>query len=319
MLSIQRRVISALIYPADPARAVRGADRADGVLHHPEVQRVPGRLRHRPAADHAGAVRRRRLFCKDHWEIILAALAAAVAGLAWWSRTAQGVLALDRLKLQVPLVGTVVQQLRAEPLHPHAGHAAGRRHPAGHLAGAGGARRGQRGLREGAARAWRARSARASRCGSRWTRPDADLRHHGPDGQGRRVDRRAGRDAGERVGLHRRGDRHPADPAGLADRAADAGLHGGRRGGDAAVGLPAADPGLRPGAGVGRGRRRAHGRRVEAQERAAERVGGARQRRGSALRGAAGAARGRSAWAWSTSTWSTSRSTPSCSARSPST
>ncbi len=93
------------------------------------------------------------------------------------------------------------------------GTLAGRRHPARDLA------RARRRAR------WATRSSSAA-C-SRWrdqvregqiavgvARQDrADLRHHDRDDQGRRVDRRARRDAQQRLGLHRRGDRHAADPA----------------------------------------------------------------------------------------------------------
>jgi type IV pilus assembly protein PilC len=48
-------------------------------------------------------------YCRDNWQIILAAVIFTVLGGMWWSRTEQGRVALDRFKLGVPLVGGVAR------------------------------------------------------------------------------------------------------------------------------------------------------------------------------------------------------------------
>jgi type IV pilus assembly protein PilC len=48
-------------------------------------------------------------FCQHHWHYILAVVAAGALGLLWWRRTEGGKLALDRVKLRVPLIGQVVR------------------------------------------------------------------------------------------------------------------------------------------------------------------------------------------------------------------
>jgi type IV pilus assembly protein PilC len=48
-------------------------------------------------------------FCKDQWQIILGALVVTVVGILWWRRTENGMVALDRFKLNLPLVGRVMR------------------------------------------------------------------------------------------------------------------------------------------------------------------------------------------------------------------
>jgi len=49
------------------------------------------------------------LFCKDRWQLILLALFAAFVGLAMWNRSEGGRLVIDRFKLRIPLIGEVVR------------------------------------------------------------------------------------------------------------------------------------------------------------------------------------------------------------------
>lgn len=49
------------------------------------------------------------LFCGNHWKIILLLTAATVIGTLFWSRTENGRVQLDRLKLKIPLVGRIYQ------------------------------------------------------------------------------------------------------------------------------------------------------------------------------------------------------------------
>jgi type IV pilus assembly protein PilC len=48
-------------------------------------------------------------FCKAHWQIILVVVGAAVMLLLWWTRTPAGKLWADRTRLRLPLVGRVVK------------------------------------------------------------------------------------------------------------------------------------------------------------------------------------------------------------------
>jgi type IV pilus assembly protein PilC len=48
-------------------------------------------------------------FCKEHWQIILAVVVGSALIIMWWSRTEQGRLAIDRFKLNIPLVGGVMR------------------------------------------------------------------------------------------------------------------------------------------------------------------------------------------------------------------
>ena len=115
----------------------------------PKFNEFLQRFRHRAAADHAGSSSASRLSARTTGRSSSRRVVGAVVGfMAWWSAPPPGRYAIDRVKLRMPAGRRDRAQLRAEPLHPHAGHAAGRRHPAGHLAGAGGPRGGQRRLRD---------------------------------------------------------------------------------------------------------------------------------------------------------------------------
>jgi len=48
-------------------------------------------------------------FCKDQWQIILVTLVVTVVTILWWRRTEHGMVALDRFKLNLPLVGRVMR------------------------------------------------------------------------------------------------------------------------------------------------------------------------------------------------------------------
>ncbi len=47
-------------------------------------------------------------FARDHWFFLLGGVAAAVVGLGAWQRSAKGKVALDRIKLKLPIVGGVI-------------------------------------------------------------------------------------------------------------------------------------------------------------------------------------------------------------------
>jgi len=108
VLSIQRRVISAFIYPA--ILLVLSAALIGLMVFYiiPKFNEFLADFgTDLPLITQAlfGAAN----FCRDHWEFILLGAIAVVSGLAWWSRTTPGKLALDRLKLRLPLVGAVVR------------------------------------------------------------------------------------------------------------------------------------------------------------------------------------------------------------------
>jgi type IV pilus assembly protein PilC len=48
-------------------------------------------------------------FCKDNWQMLLVTLVSSTLCAMWWSRTERGTLALDRFKLNIPLVGSVIR------------------------------------------------------------------------------------------------------------------------------------------------------------------------------------------------------------------
>lgn len=48
------------------------------------------------------------LFCTGHWELIVVTLIGSTVGLIFWNRTERGRMAIDRLKMRLPLVGSVI-------------------------------------------------------------------------------------------------------------------------------------------------------------------------------------------------------------------
>jgi len=48
-------------------------------------------------------------FCKEHWQVIILVVGAVVMFLLWWTRTPAGKLWADRTRLRLPLVGRVMQ------------------------------------------------------------------------------------------------------------------------------------------------------------------------------------------------------------------
>jgi len=108
VLSIQRRVISAFIYPAILLVLSTALIALMVFYIIPKFNEFLADFgTDLPLITQAlfGAA----TFCKDNWAVILGTLVAVVIGLAWWSRSPQGKLALDRAKLRLPLVGTVVR------------------------------------------------------------------------------------------------------------------------------------------------------------------------------------------------------------------
>ncbi len=93
--------------PGDPARPVHRPDRSDGLLHHPEVQRVPGRFRHRAAADHTGAVRGSPISGTELADPAGAGAGAMIGGTVW-QRTPAGRMFFHSLQLRMPVVGGIL-------------------------------------------------------------------------------------------------------------------------------------------------------------------------------------------------------------------
>jgi type IV pilus assembly protein PilC len=108
VLTIQRKVISALIYPLILLVLATALIALMVFFIIPKfasfLEEMGAELPLITQALFAGAN-----FCKDHWQIIVGALVLTVAGLLWWRRTEHGRVALDRFKLNLPLVGRVMR------------------------------------------------------------------------------------------------------------------------------------------------------------------------------------------------------------------
>jgi type IV pilus assembly protein PilC len=106
VLSIQRRVVSAMIYPAILLTLAVGLVLLMVFFIIPKFSLFLADFNQElPLITQFlfGTA----TFCQEHWQVILAVVVASVLGLAWWRRTEAGMLAVDRFKLRVPLVGAV--------------------------------------------------------------------------------------------------------------------------------------------------------------------------------------------------------------------
>lgn len=108
VLKIQRKVISALIYPLILLVLATALIALMVFFIIPKfasfLQEMGAELPLITQALFAGAN-----FCKDHWQIILGALVVTVVGLLWWRRTEHGRVAIDRFQLNLPMVGRVMR------------------------------------------------------------------------------------------------------------------------------------------------------------------------------------------------------------------
>jgi type IV pilus assembly protein PilC len=108
VLTIQRKVISALIYPAILAVLSMGLIALMVFFIIPRFNEfLTGFNQELPLI--TKIVVGTAMFCQSNWQLIAAAAIGGGVGLLFWRRTPQGSLFFDRLKLRLPLVGSVVQ------------------------------------------------------------------------------------------------------------------------------------------------------------------------------------------------------------------
>ncbi len=224
VLAIQRKVVSALIYPAILLTLSTGLIALMMFVIIPKFneflkdfgQDLPLLTK---------LVVGLAMLCRSYWHVILLALVSGIATLVLWTRTPAGRAWFDALKLRVPLIGRVIGDYAQSRFTRTLATLQAGGIPLVTSIELSGGRGRQRDLRAQPGRRRQSRARGQLVVGV--ARPDrADGRHHDPDGQGRRVDGCAGRDAEPRIRLHGRGDRHPAEPPGHVDRAADARVHG---------------------------------------------------------------------------------------------
>jgi type IV pilus assembly protein PilC len=106
LLSIQRRVVSALIYPVILLTLACGLVAVLVFFIIPKFNT----FLHEFGADLpliTKIVVAIALFCTSHWQIVLTVVVGGVIALLVWRKTQNGRLFLDRLKLRLPLVGSV--------------------------------------------------------------------------------------------------------------------------------------------------------------------------------------------------------------------
>lgn len=108
VLNIQRKVVSAMIYPAILLILSSGLIALMVFYIIPKfsvfLADFNAELPLITKALFGGAT-----FCKDHWQWILAGVLGGGMLLMWWIRTPAGRVAMDRFKLRIPLVGGVTK------------------------------------------------------------------------------------------------------------------------------------------------------------------------------------------------------------------
>ena len=108
VLAIQRKVVSALIYPAILGGLSVGLVALMVFFIIPRFNEfLTGFNQELPLV--TKVVVGTAMFCQGNWQLILVAVVGGGVGLLFWRRTPAGRLFFDRLKLRLPLVGPVVQ------------------------------------------------------------------------------------------------------------------------------------------------------------------------------------------------------------------
>ena len=177
-------------------------------------------------------------FMSQNWVLMLIGLIVAVFALRSWGRTEPGRLALDRMKLRIPFLGSVLHRFALAEFCRSLATLLSGGIPLVPSFEIGIASVGNAYVRSKIAPT--IQMVREGKPFYAALETSDDLhRHVDRHGQGGRGDRIAGRDAEQRLGLSGRADRDPDAAAAVADRADDAGVHGPHHRDPADLDLPA--------------------------------------------------------------------------------